>query len=163
MQTKSIVQANANVIRVVNLKKGDVYKRIEETYSEPQIKFGVITGVYNDGEKTFIEALEYKKEWRDVSAEVKVFGGDKDVSIYPTTVEEIAEHFETAVKSLEKDLSDKKKEVVKLESSIENAREFINGEMAKKLTTVDFKEISQGDYNEQKRLREERLAELASE
>lgn len=163
MQTKSVLQASANVIRVVNLKVGDVYKRIDSRYSDKELRYGIVQGIYNDGESTHFEALEYKKDWSDIQADYKIFSGEDDLALYPTTVEEIKEHFSSAIQSLEKKLKDKKEEVAKLEHSVELGQKFISGEMQKELSVIDYKEQSQEEFNEQKRLKEQRLKELASE
>lgn len=161
MQTKSIVQASANVIRIVNLKKGDVYKRIEDSsYGDAKIKYGVIVDLFNDGEKTFVEALEYTKSYSDVNAEIKVFSGDKDVSIFPTTIKEVQEHFESSIQSIEQEIE---KDKVKLQEKIEacnKSKEFIAGETSKKLTELDFETATQAEYNQSEREKEEKIRQL---
>ena len=55
---KNLIQLNANVIKITNLKKGDVFKRIDDNYSTPEVKYGVVLDLMNTGEKSFIEVLE---------------------------------------------------------------------------------------------------------
>lgn len=66
MQTKNIVQASANVIRIVNLQKGDIYKRFDDSSYTRDVKYGIVRNVYNNGENTYIEAVEYKKSYREM-------------------------------------------------------------------------------------------------
>ena len=60
MHTKQIIQASANVIRITNLRKGDVYKRIDDSSYGDKVHYGVVLNLYNNGEKTYIETIEYK-------------------------------------------------------------------------------------------------------
>ena len=164
MQTKSIIQANANVIRIVNLKKGDIYKRIDDSssYNSDELKYGVIQQVYNDGEKTFIESIEYTKSYGEIKAEVEIFTGTKDISIYPVELSEIEKHFANAMKLLEDNLEEKKKEVYQIEKSIKSGKQFISGELSKKLSVVKYKELSQSEYEKQKKVKVDRIKELNS-
>ena len=59
MSTKisTYVQATADVVRVVSLKPGDVYKRLNEGYGEPKMNLGIVTAVLNNGERVVADAL----------------------------------------------------------------------------------------------------------
>lgn len=161
MQTKSIVQASANVIRIVNLKKGDVYKRIEDSsYGNANIHYGVVVDLFNDGSKTFVEALEYTKSYSDVNAEIKVFGGDKDISIFPTDIEEVKNYFASAINSVEEDISKKKIELQKTIEACEKSKQFVSGELSKQLTELDFETLSQREYNQIQKDKEDKIKEL---
>jgi hypothetical protein len=146
MQTKSIIQTSANVIRITNLKKGDVYKRIDDSSYSDKVRYGVVVNLYNNGEKTYLEALEYKVGFGDITAERAVISGEMDVAIFPATAAEVEEHFSSALRGIEKKISDKREEILKLESTLTHGKEFVSGEMAQKLTEPQFKEMSQREY-----------------
>lgn len=161
MQTKSLIQANANVIKIVNLKKGDVYKRIEERYSNDyEVRYGVVQNIYNDGENTHIETLEYNKSFSDISVNLRVFSGKQDLSIYPVSIEEISEHFESMILKMEKGIVESEEELAKKKKALSDGRKFVSGEMAKELSVIEYKELSQGEYNEEKKQKEEAIKAL---
>ena len=66
MKTKNIIQAQANVIKITSLVKGDTVKIIKSEYSSNEIRYGVVIDLMNDGTKTFIEMLEYQESYNDV-------------------------------------------------------------------------------------------------
>lgn len=148
MQTKNIVQASANVIRITNLQQGDIYKRFEDSTYSKSVMFGIVKNIYNDGEKTYVEAVEYKKSYRDLEASIYVIRGDNDVSIFPATLEEIKDEFESALGTIEKGISDKQEEIKKMEIALETTKQLISGELQSKLQTPTFKEITQAEFNQ---------------
>lgn len=145
METRQVIQASANIIRITNLSKGDVYKRIEESsYSEPGVKYGIVMDLLNDGNECFIEVLEYTKSYSTVSCSIKVFSGKKDVAIFPATPEEVKEYLQSSVDSMERDIEEKKKEVEKKIEECKKAKEFVSGETMKKLTATKFESLDFG-------------------
>jgi len=160
METKNLIQQSANVIRLTNLKIGDVYKRVDTQYSSTEIYYGVITDIMNDGENSFIEALEYTKSYSDVKATIKIFEGTKDVSIFPARIIDIKEYFDYAIKDLEKNIEKKKDELQKEITAYENAKLFVSGEKSKQLTEAEFEEMTQKDYITAKKIKEEKIKEL---
>ena len=160
MQTKNIIQSSVNVIRLINLKKGDVFKKIStESYSDG-ISYNVVVDLFNDGEITSIEVLEYKKSYSDIEAKTKIYSGTDDISIFPATIEEVSEYFDKAIKKIEEDIENKKIELQKEMICLEKAKGFVKGELSKKLTLAEFKEMPQLEYNEEKKVKEEKLKEL---
>ena len=148
MQTQSIVQTSANVIRITNLKKGDIYKRFDDSSYSKSTFYGIVRNIYNNGDKTFIEATEYKYSYGDITAELYIIRGDNDVAIFPATLEEIQGEFENAERSLVKKIEEKKEETKKLEKALETTLALTSGELQKEIQTPEFKEISQVDYNQ---------------
>lgn len=147
MQTKSLIQAQTNILTITSLKKGDVFKIIEESsYDGTNIRYGIVTDLFNTGKKSFIETLVYKKSYSSVEAEVKIIDGDKNLMIFPATPEEIKDHLELTIISLEKDISSDKKALQKKIESCEKAKTFVSGEASKKLSATSFKEVSQSEY-----------------
>jgi hypothetical protein len=147
MQTKQIVQASANVIRITNLQVGDIYKRFDDSSYSKTVKFGIVRGVYNDGTKTFVESVEYTKSYRSIEAEIYIIRGDNDVAIFPATLEEIQEEFGNAERSIKESIEDKREELAKLEQALLTTQQLITGELQQSLQTPAFKEMSQAKFN----------------
>lgn len=107
MKINQLVQTNADIITIVSVKRGDVYKRLEQSaYSADKLLFGVVTDVLANGETSVITALEVTAGYADVTIEEKVFAGGGDVQLYPANPEEFIEHrarmFEAAERGVEK-------------------------------------------------------------
>ena len=150
MQTKQIIQQSANVIRIIKLSKGDIYKRYDTNSYSDKILFGVVQDVKNDGENTFIEAVEYKYSYSELEADIKVFSGDSDVSIFPATLDEIKEKFESCVRNTQRNIEGKQEEIAKLEKALDTTKKLVSGELTKELKTPEFKELPQNEYNAKK-------------
>ena len=164
METRNLIQTQANVIKITKLTKGNVVKIIDsEAYGGDKIKYGVVLELFNDGEKTFIEMLEYTKNYSNVSSAVKIYKGSDDLSLFPTTIGEVEDYFGAAINCLESTIVDKKEELLKLENGLKKAMEFTNGELSKKLSEVSFAELTQERYKEEKELKESKLKELQAE
>lgn len=150
MQTQSVIQASANVVRLISLKKGDVYKRIKKQYSDEYVTtYGIVTDILNDGENTFIESIEYKKNYSSVEALCVTHAGTQDLTIFPATIEEIKEYFSDVEKYIEKDIEKKEEELIKQRKILKDAKSFTSGQQQKMLSEATFsvmeptKEISQ--------------------
>lgn len=155
MQTKNLIQAQANVVKITALKKGDVFKYIrDDSYSSNETYYGVVLDLFNSGNKSFIQVLLYKRSYgHSIETEVRLFNGTKDINIFPATVDEVKEYFEGTLDSLKKEIEKTKKQIINLESAYCKASEFMSGETSKKLTEMSYTEITQDEYNkiEQKR------------
>jgi hypothetical protein len=147
MQTKNIIQSNVNVIRITNLKIGDLYKRYEENTYDNSVYYGIVRSINNSGEKTFIEVVEYKKTYATISADFKVFSGEKDLNIFPASISEIENEFEGITDKLEKEIGDKLKEIENKKKCIAEVQLLLSGELSKQLQTAEFKELTQSEYN----------------
>lgn len=94
MQTQQIIEASATVITITQLRKGDVYKRIDTSgasYGSP-LRFGVVQDVMNNGSESAFTALELTPTYAAVNAELKVWRGNQDIAIFAATPEEFLEH-----------------------------------------------------------------------
>lgn len=147
MITKNIVQSSVNVIRIINLKTGDIYKRFEDSSYSSEIYFGIVKGIYNNGDKTFIETIEYKKSYSSMDASIKIWGSEKDIAIFPATIEDLQVEFEGFVEKIEKEIVDKQKEITNKEKVISETKFLLSGELQKTLQTPDYKELSQAEFN----------------
>lgn len=161
MQTQNIVQASANVIRITNLLQGDLYKRFEHSEYSKDTHYGIVKGLYNDGEKTFIECVEYKKNYNGIEAQIYVIRGDKDVAIFPISLDELKEEFSSAEIKIVKQIEDKEKELTNLKGVLKITQELIDGTLQKKLQTPIFKEMTQKEYN-QKLIERQKAIEAVS-
>jgi len=160
MQTKNLIQTQANVIKITSLTKGNIVKLIDTNYSSKEVKYGIVTDLLNDGEKTFIELLEYKKNYDSVSSDIKIYEGTDELALFPAKIDEVQEYFNSAIEGLERTIKEKKEELLKLENGHKKAIEFSSGELEKKLSEASFEEVSQEDYNHKKELKEQQLKEL---
>lgn len=145
MQTKQIIQSSANVIRITNIAKGNIYKRFDDydyTY------FGIVQAVHNDGNNTIIEATEYKAGYSDVDVSKKIIKGEKDFVIFPATLDDLKLEFEKCIEKKKRDIETKLEEISKAKKTIELTEKLISGEMQKELSTPMFKEMTQGEFNE---------------
>jgi len=160
MQTKSLIQTVANVIKITELKKGDVVKIIEEEYSSNAIYYGVVIDLLNTGSKSFIQIVRYKKVYSDIKADVILINGEKDIALFPATPDEIKEHLSASISSIEKDIDKEKEELQKKIEALEKAKQFVSGETSKQLTEPSFTEMTQIDFNNEKKEKELKMAEL---
>lgn len=145
MQTKQIIQSSANVIRITKLAKGNLYKRFDDgdyTY------YGIVTDVLNDGVNTIITSTEYKKSWSSMDCANKVIKGEKDYVLFPATIEEIQNEFQSVIESKEKSIESNKKAIKEAEDIIEVTKKLISGEMQKELTLPEFREMTQSEFNQ---------------
>lgn len=84
MEAKTFVQGQAQIITIVSLKKGDVYKRYEKPqYGEAKLYFGTVLDVMFNGEEAVIHAVEFDSEYSTATVKRRVFGNDTDLAIFP--------------------------------------------------------------------------------
>lgn len=153
MQTKNIIQTSANVIRITNLKAGDLYKRVDDSSYSTSIKYGIVKAILNNGEKTFIEAIEYTKSYSTIKAEMAIISGEKDIAIFPATIDEIKDEFNGLEANLLKEIETKEKEIEEKKKCIAETRMLLSGELVNTIQSAEFKELTQGQYNEMKILK----------
>lgn len=146
MITKSLIQAASNVVKITRLAKGDCVKLVEDKYSEPEIYYGVVIDLLNEGEKCFVQILRYKKNYSAIDCDIKTYSGDKDVTIFPCTVDELEEHFRDAIKSIERDILSAEKSLNDKKLGLQKAKDFVSQETGRKLQNASFKEITQEEY-----------------
>ena len=104
MDVKTLINPTVQAIRVVDLQKGTVYKRVVKEYSDTYtVKYGVVLDILN-GSETFIDVVEVTKKYSDVDFEFTVLGEKSDLNLYPTTKEELAQHFEGIEDKMQKSL-----------------------------------------------------------
>lgn len=150
MQTKTLIQASANVIKITSLAIGDVVKLVEDQYGSPEIFYGVVIDLLNNGEKSYVQIMRYKKSYSAVDCDIKTYSGDKECVIFPATVEEVIEHLHEAIKAIRQDVESKEKDLQTKRLALQRAEEFVSGETSRQLKSCSFKEITQAEYNQLK-------------
>jgi len=113
MQTKTLVQATANIVTITNLAEGDVYKRLHKNNYETDYKLylGVVTGIMHNGEEAAITAIEFEENYSSVRVQLQVFAGDSEVALYHATPDEITSHMNTLRETSQKEIDRKEKEL----------------------------------------------------
>lgn len=149
METKTLIQATANILRVTSLTKGDVIKIVEKEYSSTEIHYAVVLDLLNTGSETFIQLLKYKKSYSQMTAEIVTYSGDKDLAIFPATVEEVKEHLNTVLIGMEKDIKQEKADLQKKIEALESATAFVSGEKSKKLKSASFTKLTQDQFDKE--------------
>lgn len=151
MQTKNLIQTQANVIKITSLVKGNVVEIIEKEYSDTyKTCYGVVLDLLNSGTKTFIQILKYEKTYNNVKAEIKTYAGTDDLTIFPATIEEVKEFFSESISNLELTIEDEKKKLQEKIEAVKKAKAFANGELSKSLSEPEFFEISQKEFDQKK-------------
>lgn len=153
MQTKQVVQSSANVIRITSVSAGDVYKRFDESYDD-RVYYGVVKAVHNDGDKTIIESVEYRYSWSSLDVNYKVIKGEKDFVIFPSSPEELNLELSKAKKEKQKEITDAQEKIEKAERLLIEIDGMISGETFKSLKAMSYKELTQDQFDERKKLLE---------
>lgn len=138
MRTSTLVQGNADIITIVSLRAGDVYKRLEKpTYGEKyELRFGVVRDVMHNGEDSAITALEFTADYTGVAPALKVFGTDSDLRLFAAEPEEIRSHFAEMVKAAEDAAAKASEELDRKRAILEQVRRVASEESARALTAA---------------------------
>lgn len=126
MDAKNFIQASARVVTITELQVGDVYSRIEpaeNSYSESQLKTGVVMQVMNNGEMSVFTAIEHSKEryGSGYSTEQKLFKSGDNLQLFSCPKEMFVDHItnlirsqEQAVEKAERDLEAERRRLTQL-------------------------------------------------
>lgn len=153
MQTKNLIQTQANVIKITSLVKGSVVKIIEKEYSDSyKTCYGVVLDLLNSGTKTFLQILKYEKSYSEIKGEIKTYSGEDDLTIFPSSPEEVKEFFSEAIDYVSNQIEEDKKKLQEKIEALEKAKMFTNGELSKELSEPGFSEITQEEYNAKREL-----------
>lgn len=149
MDVKTIINPSVRAIRVVDLQKGSVYKRVVKEYSDNyKVKFGVVLDIMN-GEETFIQVVEVTQTYGTPKLEFDIIGAKSDLNIYPTTKEELAEAFGNVEENANRQLEQKREELAKEEKALETFKELVSSNFAK-ITDTSFVPLQSGEIVETK-------------
>lgn len=149
MKTQQAIQSTANVVRITTVTPGDVYKRFDDSYDD-RTYYGLVKAVHNDGEETIIEATEYRKTYSSINAEHKIIKGKKDVTIFPSTPEELNLELTDARNEQIRKIEEAKSDIEKAERLIKDIDGLMSGETQKTLKAMSYKELTQEQYNSKK-------------
>jgi hypothetical protein len=151
MNTKQLVQTSANVIRIVNVAPGNLYKRFDlDGYDSDKTIYGIVNSVHNDGENTVIQATEYKKSYNEVEVKYTNITSKKDVVMFPCTIEEFSFEFEKVIDDLSKQIEKETRSIENKQKQIKDIKKLQSGELQKTLSQATYKELTQIQYNEAK-------------
>lgn len=151
MQTKQAIQTSANVVRITNIVAGDVYKRFDES-SDDRTYYGLVKNVHNDGENTIIEAVEYCYRYSSLDVDHKVLRGEKNYILFPSTPEELDIEFSKAQRECERKIKDATETIEQQSKLLSEIAGLMSGETQKNLQAMNYKELSQADFEAKKAL-----------
>lgn len=135
MRTTTLVQATADVVTIVSLKAGDVYKRLEKDYANAyEMKFGIVQDVLHNGEDAVITALEFTASYTGVEPKFKVFGTDTDLKLFAAQPEEVRQHFDEIMEAAEKAVETAEKELAKKRELFVRVTDLVQREAGRVLT-----------------------------
>src|SRR3954470_12502966 len=98
MKTQTIIQASAEVTQITSLKKGNVYKRLEEgSYGGDKIIYGIVIDVLFNGEDAAIQAIEFEPSYSTLDTKLKTLGTKAELKIFPASQEELNVYLKDAV------------------------------------------------------------------
>jgi hypothetical protein len=151
MQTTTLIQAQANVMKITQLKIGDIFKMVDTKYSNLETYFGVVLDLLNTGDKAFIQLLIYKRSYSNcIDTEIRTIKGDDDIALFPAHLDEIRDDFQHAIAGIEENIKTKKRELQITIDALEKTKQFVSGEMAKKLTEMTYQTITQQEFDAQR-------------
>lgn len=137
MRTATLVQATADVITVVSLKAGDVYKRLEKNYANAyEVKFGVVQDVMHNGEDAVITAMEFTASYSGVEPAFKVFGTDSDLKLFAAQPDEVRQHFDEIVEAADKAVRTAETELAKKREVSQRVAALVKRESERALTAA---------------------------
>jgi|GEM_PF-3225920 len=89
-EVKHFITAKSDVISIVTLSEGNVYKRLSTpSYGADKVVFGIVDSLQNNGTEAYISVLEFDpSEYGGGTLKSTVFSSEKEVNIFPCTVED---------------------------------------------------------------------------
>lgn len=148
MQTKNLIQMQANVLKVTSLKVGDVIKIIEKEYSDMyKTIYAVVIDMLNNGKETFITVLRYQCGYSKIDASVKTYSGSSDLNIFPATIDEVQKSLSSVVAAIKDKVEEDEKKLIDDKKALSEVIKFVEGEKSKQLTEASFSEISQKEHD----------------
>jgi len=114
------------------------------------VHYGIVNSINNNGDETFIEATEFAVSYSKMEATMQIFSGKKDIAIFPATVDDLQEDFARCLANTREEITKKKDEIVGLERALVTTERLLSGEMQRELSTPNFREMPQQDFNQKK-------------
>lgn len=97
MRTETLIKDSAQVVKIVELSTGDVYKRlVKEAYSSEtyKIKLGIVQDVISNGEQAALTALEFETGYGSVKPKIEVFADESELHLFAATPDEVHAYFD---------------------------------------------------------------------
>lgn len=149
MQTKTLIQTQANILKITSLKKGDVVKIIEDSsYGSPTVYYCIVIDLMNVGSESYIQVLRYKHEYSSLSCELKLYKGTENLHLFPAKVTDLKDYFSNTVLAMRQKIEEKEKSLREEKVAFDKLKDFVSGNLSRKLTEVRYDIITQYDYNE---------------
>lgn len=91
MKVQTVVKDSAEIVRIVQLSPGDVYKRlVKQSYETAySLRVGIVQDVLNNGERIAVTALEFEHSYSSAVPKIEVFGDDTDLTLFAATPDEV--------------------------------------------------------------------------
>jgi hypothetical protein len=138
VQTTNLVQASADVVRITTLTAGDVYKRFDTpSYGGPDLLFGVVQDVLNNGTTVVITAVEYSNQGVSVVAKMKVFGPGTDLALFAATPAEVGAHLGEVLKAANYAVVDAEKSLAAARAARDGVRAALARSLDGELTAAE--------------------------
>lgn len=151
MKTANLIQAETNILKITSLHEGDTVKILEKEYNDRyKTTYGVVTALYNTGEKSFVEFSLYEKSYSKIEAKIMVYDGSTDLNIFPANPTEVQIYLQEAIASIEDSVKEESKNLQSKIEALERAKKFVSGETAKELKAASYRSMSQAEYQQQK-------------
>ena len=153
METKTLIQASAKILRVTELHKGNVVKLVDKEYSSHEIKYGIVLDLLNSGMETYIQLLLFKKSYGEIAGELKLFKGTTDLALFPATIDEVKEDMGEAIERLGESLLKERKTLDDKFLALAKAKEFVTGKLSQDLTEASFETLTIEEFQEEEKLK----------
>lgn len=152
MKTANFITASAEITTVTSLKKGDVYKRLNDSsYGEDTIVHGIVLDVLYNGTDAAIQTMEFKSGYNSLDTDFKVFGSNKDIKVFPSSQEEVQVYLKDCINNIADEIETKKKAVIEAEEKLKKAKAIVSGDLVKNLSTPEYSDqpqaIEEGSTN----------------
>lgn len=144
MEVKNIIQSSARIIKITELSVGNVVKFIKESsYSKPEVKFAIVSDILNNGEKSFVEFVSFKKDYnKGVELEKETFSGKEDLALFPANKEDILTSYKEIKERASKEIADKEEELNGMKENLLWLETAIEKNKAENLTSPKFEELT---------------------
>lgn len=160
MKINQVIQTSADIITVLTVKRGDIYKRLDTpSYGSPKLLFGVVTDVLANGETSVVTAVEVTATYADVEISEKVFAGDNDVQLYPADIEDFTAYRTQMIEAAERSRANALKAYEKAEGLYRRVQE-IQGLDVTEVDTITLAERKLQELREEQHKQAELDAEF---
>lgn len=142
MQTKNLVQATARIIRITELAVGNIVKLVEDSSYSTEIKFAVVSDIMNNGDKTFVEFVSFKKDYsKGIQLEKKTYSGDKELNLFPANKEDLLTSYQEIKDRATKEIKEKEVELSVMKENLSWLETVIEKDKAQNLSAPKFEEL----------------------